>query len=969
MKKKHILRASAFILASAFVFTSASINIQNCNEKDAAYDTSRKIQPIAAEIVPEEKRWSVEEQLTYASRGKNDTELVLICDGIISDLNKAKEKVDADSADLAQWADPEIVERQKEYEEKFNVKFEETIQALNNVKGGIDTEENIGIIADNLAPQKNIPCTYAASAGSVQAAEIEYMEDTRVKAADIVSYDPTEDDLNCEKDIIDKETFVKIADEIGGVDDIYHLLKNNIKNEMYKGSKKGPLLTFFQLGGNDVDQASLLISLLRVKNIPARFVRGNIRITTQQAYDLTGASDPETISRILAMSYDKVTGLRRNGEVVAYSFDHTWVEAYIPYTDYRGAGNKSGDSVWIQLDPSFKKLVNTKKEIDASYTDEQLSYLNGMKKIISESPEVYGNENVAPEKIALHYSDIEAKKELYIPSSIPYQVNSIAERYDFIKDKDKQTITLSVDGERLFSSPVAELYGCSVNISYEPASEKDKETMAHYKKLTEVPAQAVRVVPVVTVGDKKYVAKDAACSLGTQQQLSTSIKDDTGTTTLNDILLSGSVYAITLDLNMISSVESELAEQGMKLANEKRGTDEFFSAEVLGQVLGYAGKYYFTLCDQQNQFHAMSNNVNYTRHMAAAITGYQFQTSETFGMTNSLETGNFYIDAEYNRSSAVNLDGVTDIERKYNFETGIIESRFEGEIWDYIIGTDAPGIYTIHIMEAALSKGIEPLYIVKRNADEMLEKCNIDSYIKSNVRNSVNSGNLVIIIPEILTIGDWVGTAYIDMEPKTAAATYMISDGTAGGASQDIDLETEDVDITDKLFTLNVKLSYVNRAIAVAGVAKCCAGLITAEDGDIGAVVDNILGMFISTTAYAGAVKMELNLCDIVLDYGEGKLSEADLKKALVIETRNNLVATLVNLLTLVNVNTGENRDPRTGMLGSEIVNLMTTVIGLVGTDDNSNYGNDGNDGVSEMSTMLDCFLHTEFLIKILLGI
>ena len=89
----------------------------------------------------------------------------------------------------------------------------------------------------------------------------------------------------------------------------------------------------------------------------------------------------------------------------------------------------------------------------------------------------------------------------------------------------------------------------------------------------------------------------------------------------------------------------------------------------------------------------------------------------------------------------------------------------------------------------------------------------------------------------------------------------------------------------------------------------------------------------------------------------------------MVIETRNNLVATLVNLLTLVNVNTGENRDPRTGMLGSEIVNLMTTVIGLVGTDDNSNYGNDGNDGVSEMSTMLDCFLHTEFLIKILLGI
>ena len=230
----------------------------------------------------------------------------------------------------------------------------------------------------------------------------------------------------------------------------------------------------------------------------------------------------------------------------------------------------------------------------------------------------------------------------------------------------------------------------------------------------------------------------------------------------------------------------------------------------------------------------------------------------------------------------------------------------------------------------------------------------------TNVRNSVNSGNLVIIIPEILTIGDWVGTAYIDMEPDTAAATYMISDGTAGGASQDIDLETEDLDITDKLFTLNIRLSYVNRALAVAGVAKCCAGLITAEEGNIGAVVDNILGMFISTTAYAGAVQMELNLCDIVLDYGEGKLSEEELEKALVIETRNNLVATLVNLLTLVNVNSNNST------LGSEIVNLMTSVIGLVGTDDSGSYG---NEGISDMSTMLDCFLHTEYLIKIIFGI
>ena len=899
MKNKHILKATAFVLAAAFVWTSSSITAQNIKEKDIAYDTPRKTKPVVAVIVPAEERWSVEQQLTYASRGGDDTELILICDGLIDDLNEAKEKMEADTADLEQWADPEIVGRQKEYEAKFNAKYEETVQALNNVKDGVDTEENIGIIADNLSSGKKTPSTYAASAASVQPAAVEYTEDIGIKAAGEVSYDPTEDDLNCEKDIVDKEAFSKIAEELGDVDDIYHFVRNNVKNEMYTGSKKGPLLTFFQLGGNDIDQASLLISLLRVKNIPARFVRGTVRITIRQGLELTGASDPDTASRILAQSYSNSKNVvDQSGNLTAFMFDHTWVEAYIPYTDYRGAGNKSGDSVWIQLDPGFKKLINESDEIEPAYTEDQLASLGEMSRIISESPELYGEDAETPEKIDLHFSDIEDKNELYIPSSLPYQVKSIAERYDFIKDSDKQTISLSVDGERLFSSPVAELYGRSINISYEPASDKDRETMEHYEKITDVPAQAVRVVPVVTVGDKKYSSKELSCPLGTQQQLYTTIKDDTGTTGLNDILLSGSVYAITLDLNIISSVESEIAEAGMKAANEKRGTDEFFSAEVLGQVLGYAGKYYFTLCDENNQFQASVDNVNYSRHIAAAITGYQFQTTENFiGMTNSLETGNFYIDAEYNKSSAVSLDGDTNAERQYNFETGIIESRYEGEVWADITGTDKPCISTMHVMEAALKNDIEPVYLVKENANEILANCHIDNYIKNNVMSCVNSGDLVILIPEILTIGDWTGTAYIDLDPVTAAGVYMISDGTAGGASPDIDMN--DYDYTDFLFTLNIKLSYINRAIAIGGAVKSCYKLTQAAEGDLKAVFNGIKGMVGAAVNYSKAVKMELDMCDLVLDYAEGKYTEEELKEKLKYDTAKNLMTTMLNIISL----------------------------------------------------------------------
>ena len=98
MKNKHILKATAFVLAAAFVWTSSSITAQNIKKKDIAYDTPRKTQPVVAEIVLEEERWSVEQQLTYASRGGDDTELILICDGLIDDLNEAKEKMEDDKS-------------------------------------------------------------------------------------------------------------------------------------------------------------------------------------------------------------------------------------------------------------------------------------------------------------------------------------------------------------------------------------------------------------------------------------------------------------------------------------------------------------------------------------------------------------------------------------------------------------------------------------------------------------------------------------------------------------------------------------------------------------------------------------------------------------------------------------------------------------------------------------------------------
>ena len=54
------------------------------------------------------------------------------------------------------------------------------------------------------------------------------------------------------------------------------------------------------MGGNDLDQASLLIAMLRHLGYPAEYVKGNILLTEEQALALTGADTFRHAADVLA---------------------------------------------------------------------------------------------------------------------------------------------------------------------------------------------------------------------------------------------------------------------------------------------------------------------------------------------------------------------------------------------------------------------------------------------------------------------------------------------------------------------------------------------------------------------------------------------------------------------------------------------------------------------------------------------
>ncbi|MBI1297674.1 hypothetical protein GC175_22280 [bacterium] len=110
--------------------------------------------------------------------------------------------------------------------------------------------------------------------------------------------------------------------------------------EPYRGSLRGTRGTLWSNGGNSLDQATLLIAMLRAAGIPARYKQGTL--TEADAKTLLASAFP-TPAGVAGYRPASVTAADpvNDPDLVAIAQDHWWVEANLP-----GQG-------WTSLDPSF----------------------------------------------------------------------------------------------------------------------------------------------------------------------------------------------------------------------------------------------------------------------------------------------------------------------------------------------------------------------------------------------------------------------------------------------------------------------------------------------------------------------------------------------------------------------------------------------------------------------------------------
>lgn len=176
---------------------------------------------------------------------------------------------------------------------------------------------------------------------------------------------------------------------------LFAFVHDTIEFQPYFGSLKGAQGTLLEKAGNDMDQASLLIALLRASDIPARYVTGVVDLPIHKVMNWLGVETPQAALRLFAQNGIPVQARMDNEDaedddevddddqaITDLRFFHVWVEAFLPRDRDRDADHDRGRhrhrgrhhgrehqdgraphhgrravprGAWVPLDPSFKE--------------------------------------------------------------------------------------------------------------------------------------------------------------------------------------------------------------------------------------------------------------------------------------------------------------------------------------------------------------------------------------------------------------------------------------------------------------------------------------------------------------------------------------------------------------------------------------------------------------------------------------
>lgn len=652
------------------------------------------------------------------------------------------------------------------------------------------------------------------------------------------------DEVNSNRDVEIQMTPAMLSktEELGTPEAVFEYVKNNVRNEFYYGSKKGAKGTFEELSGNNIDQASLLISMLSYLGYTSTYASSFIKLSPTQAVNWTCTNNLNTILSLLAYQTNGNISVDDLNAVSCIMPLQIWVQVDI-------------DGVVYNLDPSFKQYeledssitnklddygIDTEEILNSAYYYDEYDFNSTIKEyqsIISK----YDNE-----KVYINNNKITQISISELPKTFDYELideNQIvifkSIQSDFPNLSNKITFTLGTTGDfenNSKSITTAELYGKDIIVRYD---------------------STIYSVPKLYIDNEEFLTfksygEEMVYGVSPQLIIDTNLITETDSQAVD--LNVGSIYAITLDYGNISSTTLENAYNDVLNVSKEVTETNVLETEYIGSFLHLAGVMYFAQLDIENYLLAQQYNVYQNTQCSICITSY-----------NSKDK-NLCIDIPSTWNNVFNLSVPVDENdttvRDYRATSSMISSKLEDTIWHELIGYESAS--TTNVFEEATRNNIDLLMISSVNFDTEFSKLaytdSVYDDLKTTIQNEVSAGNIIIIPITEVNINEWNGTGYISVNPTTGITTDKVLNRTTGTI---------------------LGGGYSTKTVSLAMLAEC----IFAIDGIVGSIylIDAILlsigtlnpvvgGLVVAYGAFcmAGAIYNYLNTLDLMYKYMNG---------------------------------------------------------------------------------------------------
>jgi RHS repeat-associated protein len=601
---------------------------------------------------------------------------------------------------------------------------------------------------------------------------------------------------------------------------IYQWVTNEIAFQPYWGSLKGATGTLVSRSGGPVDQASLLIALLRASNVRARYVRGQAQFSLADARVLRwlGARDfpgaRAMLDKGLIPALHDPAGAR-------FVLQHVWVEACVPYTTYRGTRIDSGGYRWIPLDPSFKEkayqagIVHSTDFDYAGYLAARTNllphelYATQVEEAIKSLPPNFSGNTV--EDVGFVGRVVPRTIDI-LPASLPYRViafNAWAPGLpaDIAEVPDSHRYKLEIEvrpAAGVSDTPLVPGVTLSlpevalerVTLAFKGAQPQDQAVLDGLAPTGTIACGLASVVPSIRVDGVERSAPGTGsvdvCTTRNRLTLRVTLAK-AGAAPINEVDFSNIEAANLHALFAFAFQTSDqlLAARAARLLASVRsiadpGTD---LEETEGELLHLVGlKYMRYLDDGYQRIGALDGGSGQSGHhlgLASARRKVQYVFDLPFAVSRS----GFLVDFPGGQSRNVDLTTGLDVWKSVRL-MGYTSSAYESYIWQENARLDA--VSTVRGIQFAAESAIPVLTITPGGAATALcsaaTPCGgVDpalfypgSFV-AMVQDALGQGYTVTLPRQLIRYGPWTGAVWIQERSADLRATFGISGGYAGG--------------------------------------------------------------------------------------------------------------------------------------------------------------------------------------------